>query len=230
MLGDAIGNLLPAALAIALSPVLIVAIVLILGAPRARTAGPAFALGWVAGLVAMTVAVAVLVDVRADPDADDPGLDWFKIAVGVLFLVMAARQWRKRPQPGAEPEPPGWMASLGTATPPRAAALGAALAGANPKNLALTITVGASIAEADLDGAATATAIAVFIALASSTVVGPTLWYLADAERAVQPLAAVRQFMSANDAVIKMVVLLLLGATVLGDGLSGHAAESAPSA
>ena len=46
MLLDVIGDLLPAA--VALSPIPIVAVVLVLGSPGARTAGPAFALGWVA--------------------------------------------------------------------------------------------------------------------------------------------------------------------------------------
>ena len=45
--GPALGSLLPSAVAIALSPIPIVAIVLVLGSPRARTSGPAFVLGWV---------------------------------------------------------------------------------------------------------------------------------------------------------------------------------------
>ena len=62
MLGDAIGDLLPSALAVALSPIPIVAIVLVLGAPHARTAGPAFAIGWIAGLLAVSVVVVLLGD------------------------------------------------------------------------------------------------------------------------------------------------------------------------
>jgi hypothetical protein len=50
---DVIGDLLPSALAVALSPVPIIAVVLALGAPNARTAGPSFALGWITGLVAV---------------------------------------------------------------------------------------------------------------------------------------------------------------------------------
>jgi threonine/homoserine/homoserine lactone efflux protein len=133
----------------------------------------------------------LLVGSAADPDTDDPGLNWFKIAIGVLFLVMAARQWTKRPPPGEEAEKPAWMTSIETATPRRAALLGAIFSGANPKNLALTLAASASIAEAGLDGVDTGIA-----------------------------LAAVRDFMSDNNAVIKMVVLLLLGATMLGDGLA----------
>jgi len=220
MVSDAIGDLLPSALAVALSPIPIIAIVLVLGAPNARRAGPAFAVGWVAGLLAVSVVVVLLVGSGDDPDGDDPGVDWLKIAIGILFLLMAAKQWTKRPKEGEEPEMPAWMATIDTATPPRAALLGAALSGANPKNLALTLAAVASIAEAGLDAGDTAIAVALFIALGSVTVAGSVLFYLVDADRAARPLAAVKQFMSDNNAVIMMVVLLLLGAKLLGDGLA----------
>jgi threonine/homoserine/homoserine lactone efflux protein len=219
VLGDAIGDLLPSALAVALTPIPIVAIVLVLGTSNARTAGPAFVFGWIAGLVFVSVVVVLLVAIENDADSDDPGLDWLKIAIGVLFLVMAARQWTKRPAHDEELATPDWMTSLEGATPRKALLLGATFSGANPKNLALTAAASASIAEAGLDRIDTAIAIVVFIALASVTVAGPMLFYLLDAERAAGPLAAVKQFMSDNDVVIKMVVLLLLGAVILGDGL-----------
>jgi threonine/homoserine/homoserine lactone efflux protein len=220
MLGDVIGDLLPSALAVALSPIPIVAVVLILGTPKARLAGPAFALGWVAGLLAVSVLVVLAVGTGDDPDADDPGLDWLKIAIGILFLAMAARQWTKRPKQGEEPGQPSWMATIDSASPARALMLGAALSGANPKNLALVLAASASIAEAGLDGPDTAIAIAVFTALGSVTVAGSVLAYLVDADRAARPLDAVKRFMSDNNAVIMMVVLLLLGAKLLGDGLA----------
>jgi threonine/homoserine/homoserine lactone efflux protein len=219
-LNEAIGNLLPSALAVALSPIPIVAVVLVLGAPRARTAGPAFALGWTAGLLAVSVVVLLLVGSGGDADGDDPGLDWLKIAVGALFLGMAAKQWAKRPGSGEEPEAPSWMASVDSATPARAALLGATLSGANPKNLALTLTAAASIAEAGLDSADTAIATAVFVAIGSATVAGAVLFYLVDGDRAARPLAALKRFMAENNAVIMMVVLLLLGAKLIGDGLA----------
>jgi hypothetical protein len=46
------------------------------------------------------------------------------------------------------------------------------------------------------------------------------LVYLVDAKRAARPLNAIKRFMSDNNAVIMMVVLLLLGAKLLGDGLA----------
>jgi threonine/homoserine/homoserine lactone efflux protein len=220
VVSEAIGDLLPSAVAVALSPIPIIAIVLVLGAPKARTAGPAFAFGWIAGLLAVSIIVVLVLGTGDDPDSDDPGVNWFKVAIGILFLVMAAKQWQKRPKPGEEPETPNWMATIDTATPPRAGLLGAALSSANPKNLALTLAAAASIAEAGLDRSDTAIAIAVFVALGSVTVAGSVLFYLVDADRAARPLAAVKQFMSDNNAVIMMIVLLLLGAKLLGDGLA----------
>jgi threonine/homoserine/homoserine lactone efflux protein len=219
MLNQAIGDLLPSAFAVALSPIPIIAVVLVLGAPQARTAGPTFALGWIGALATVSIVVVLVLGGGADSDSDDPGLDWLKIAIGIFFLLLAAKQWTKRPKPGGEPEMPNWMATIDTATPSRALLLGAALSGANPKNLALTLAASASIAEAGLDGADTALAVAVFIAVGSVTVAGSVLFYLVDAERAARPLGAVKQFMSDNK-VIMMVVLLLLGAKLLGDGLA----------
>ena len=220
MLIDVIGDLLPSAIAVALSPIPIIAIVLVLGAPRARTAGPAFALGWIGGLLAVSVIVVLVLGAGSDPDSDDPGISWFKVAIGILFLVMAANQWKKRPKDGQEPETPKWMATIDTATPSKAVVLGAALSGANPKNLALTLAAAASIAEAGLDRADEAIAVAVFVALGSVTVAGAVLVYLVDAKRAARPLNAIKSFMSDNNAVIMMVVLLLLGTKLLGDGLA----------
>ena len=220
MLNDAIGDLLPSAIAVALSPIPIVAVVVVLGAPRARTAGPAFALGWIAGLFSVSVIVVLLLGSGSDSDSDDPGLNWLKIVIGIVFLLMAAKQWTKRPKPGKEPDTPSWMATIDSATPARAVLLGAALSGANPKNLALTLTAAASIAEAGLDTMDSAIAVAVFTALGSLTVAGSVLFYLLAGDRAARPLAAVKQFMADNNAVIMMVVLLLFGVKLLGDGLA----------
>jgi threonine/homoserine/homoserine lactone efflux protein len=194
VLNGAIGDPLPSAIAVALSPIPIVAVVVVLGSARARTAGPAFAVGWIAGLLAVSVVVVLLLGSGSDTDSDDPGLDWFKIVIGIAFLLMAA--------------------------PARAALLGVAMSGANPKNLALTLTAAASIAEAGLDTTDTAIAVAVFTALGSLTVAGSVLFCLLVGDRAARPLGAVKQFMADNNAVIMMVVLLLLGAKLLGDGLA----------
>lgn len=220
MLGEAIGGLIPSAIAVALSPIPIVGVVLVLGSPRARASGAAFALGWIFGLAALATLVVLVLGSGVDHDTET-GIEWFKVAIGLVFLAMAAKQWRKRPREGQTEPMPGWMESIESITAARAAVLGAGLSGANPKNVALTVAASASISEVGLDGLDTAIAVLAYVALGSVTVAGAVLFYLVDPARATRPLAAVGRFMAANSAVIMMVVLLLLGAKLLGDGLAG---------
>ena len=50
-MGQAIGELLPTALGVAISPLPIVAVVLVLLSARGRSNGPAFLLGWIVGVL-----------------------------------------------------------------------------------------------------------------------------------------------------------------------------------
>ncbi len=221
MLNDAIGGLLPAAVAVALSPIPIVAVVLVLATPRARTNGPAFALGWVAGLTAVSVLVVLVTSGADDPSSEVAhGVDWGLAAIGVLFLAMAIKVWVQRPRAGETPKTPSWMTSLDSVSPARALVLGLALSGANPKNLALTAAAAASISHAGLDRGDTAIAIAVFVVLGSLTVVGAVVASLVAPGRVERPLAGIKQFMLDNNAGIMMVILVLLGAKFLGDALA----------
>ena len=102
-MGQAIGDLLPSAIGVALSPVPIIAVILILGTPKARSNGPAFAVGWVLGLVIVSVIVLLVAGGSDDPDSgSSTAVDVIKLLIGVLFLVLALKQWQGRPQPGEE--------------------------------------------------------------------------------------------------------------------------------
>jgi threonine/homoserine/homoserine lactone efflux protein len=223
--GQAIGDLLPSAVGVALSPVPIIAVILMLGTPRARSNGPAFAVGWVLGLVVVSVIVLAAASGADDPDSGaSTSADTVKLVLGLVFLVMALRQWRGRPREGEEPTMPKWMSALNEFGAGKSFGLGAVLSGVNPKNLALTLAAAASIAQARLDGAESAAAVAVFVVLASLTVAGPVIFFLLAGDAASKPLASIKAFMSEHNAVIMMVVLLVLGAKLLGNGISGLSA------
>ena len=221
-MGQAIGGLLPLAIGVALSPLPIVAVILMLGTPRARSNGPAFALGWVLGLVIVSVVVVFVTGGADDPDsAASTGVNWGQVGIGVLFLTMALRQWRKRPKPGEEAHLPAWMGSLDRFKAGKSLGLGGLLSGVNPKNLALTAAAASSIAQAGLSSSGETLSIAVFVIIGSLTVAGPVLFYLVAPKKAAGPLESIKQFMAEHNAVIMMVVLLVLGAKVLGQGIGG---------
>jgi threonine/homoserine/homoserine lactone efflux protein len=222
MLSHAIGGLLPAALAVALSPIPIVAVTLMLGTPRARTNGVGFASGWIVGLVAVSVVVLLVTHGSSTANSNaSGGVRWGTLAVGVLFLSMAFRQLRKRPKKGETPEMPSWMATIDHFTAVKSTVLGVALSAANPKNLLLTATAAAAIAQQGLTSTGDVVAVAVFVVIASSTVGGPVLLYLLAPKKMSGPLDTVREFMSEHNAVIMFVVLLLLGVKLIGNGIAG---------
>jgi threonine/homoserine/homoserine lactone efflux protein len=222
MLIDAIGGLLPSAIGVALSPIPIIGVILILDTPKARSNGPAFAVGWVLGMVVVSVLVLTVAGGADDPNSStSDGVNWVTLLLGLAFFSMAARQWRSRPKQGETPTMPKWMSAIDRVDPPRAFLLGAALSGLNPKNLALTLAASAAIAQAGLSGADDAIAVAVFVVIASVTVVGSVLFSLIGGDAAAKPLASVKEFMTDHSNVIMMVVLLVLGAKLVGNGLAG---------
>lgn len=222
MLGQAIGGLLPSAIGVALSPVPIIAVILVLGTPKARSNGPAFALGWVGGLVVVSVIVLLVASGASNPNSgSSTAVNAIKLALGAVFLFMAAAQWQKRPKKGEEPTMPKWMGTIDTFTPAKSLAFGAALSAVNPKNLALTIAAAGSIAQAGLGAGQDTIAVAVFVVLGSLTVAGPVVFYMLATNKAEGPLAAIKDFMSDHNAVIMFVVLLVLGAKLVGDGIAG---------
>src|SRR5215210_6836053 len=139
-MGPAIGDILPLAVGVAISPVPIIAIVLILGTPRARSNGPAFALGWLAGLSIAGGIFLAVASGRAHEEGDGPEtwVSIVKLIFGLLFVLLAARIWHKRPRAGQEAQMPGWMRAIDRFTAVRSLVLGVVLSALNPKNLALT--------------------------------------------------------------------------------------------
>ncbi len=220
MLSQAIGNLLPAAMGVALSPIPIVAVILMLGTPRARSNGPAFALGWVLGLTVVSVVVIVVAGGADDPNSTaSDSVNWLQVALGLAFFFMAFRQWRKRPKRGEAPTMPKWVQAVDSFTPVRSFTVGVLLSAVNPKNLALTLAAAASIAQAGLSAGDDAIAVAVFVVIGSITVAGLVVFFLFGGEHATKPLASIKEFMEDHNAVIMIVVLLVLGAKLLGSGL-----------
>jgi threonine/homoserine/homoserine lactone efflux protein len=222
-MGKAIGDILPLAIGVAISPVPIIAIVLMLGTPRARATGPAFALGWIAGLTVAGTIMLVIASGNATTDTGKPEtwVSLLKLVLGALFLLLAVKQWRGRPAAGQEASMPKWMRAIDTFAAGKALLAGAVLSGLNPKNLALTIAAAAAIAQAGISSGQEAGAVAIFVALGSLTILAPLVIYFALGARAARILDGLKMWMAAHNAAIMSVLLLVLGAKLIGDAISG---------
>ena len=222
-MGAAIGDILPMAVGVALSPVPIIAIVLMLGTPRAKTNGPAFAVGWLIGLSIAGGLMLAFASGRAEEDGEGPAT-WVtivKLVFGVAFVLLAARTWRGRPRGSEEASMPKWMQAIDTFRTGKAFVAGAVLSGLNPKNLALTIAAAAAIASVGISTGEAIATLAVFILLGSLSILAPLGIYFLMSSRAVTILGGLKNWMARHNAVIMTVLLLVLGAKLIGDAVAG---------
>ncbi|MCZ7588787.1 MAG: GAP family protein [Gaiella sp.] len=224
-MGEAIGDMLPAAVGVAISPLPIVAVVLMLVTARGRANGPAFLLGWIVG-VAGAGAILLVIASGADAHAEGQPADWvnwLKLILGLGLLALAATQWRRRPHEGAEAATPRWMGSLDAFTPAKAGGAGIVLSALNPKNLLLIVAGMAAIAETGISAGEQTVALLVFTVVASIGVAAPVVIYFALGERSADLLDRLKTWMTQNNAVIMAVLLLVIGVKLIGDAISGVA-------
>jgi hypothetical protein len=219
---EAVGAVLPLAIGVAISPIPIIAVILMLFSARARQNGLAFLAGWILALLVVGAIVLVLASAgRVGSDDTSSNLAALaKALLGVLFLFLAVRQWRGRPAEGEQAPMPKWMAAIDSFTTGRSLGLGALLAGLNPKNLALTAAAGLAIAQAGVSEASAVVALVIFVAVASLSVGIPVLYDLAAGEGARKTLDGWKAWLLANNAAVMAVLFVVLGFVLLGQGIS----------
>ena len=207
-------------LGIALSPIPVIAVVALLLSRRPRTTGLGFTGGWLFGIVAATSlsALFALFTQRL-------GLGWLQHAVavtgaiiGVVFIALGVAVWWRRHSSAAEP---AWLAALDRMSVQGAVTTGFALSTANPKNLLASVSAGLLLGWSGLPTVAIVTSAAAFSLVAASTVLLPTLAYLAFGRAAGGRLATVRSWLVRNHAPVVAIVLIAIGLLFVVRGLGG---------
>jgi hypothetical protein len=219
-MGPAMGDVVPFSVGVAFGPIPIIAVILLLLSGRPASNGLAFLLVWVGGL-AMVSAIVLLVAPAGESASGQKSLvgGIVRLSVGAGLLVLAYRQWQKRPALGQKAELPRWMNTLETLRPVKAFGLGVLLSGLNIKNVMLIVAALLTLAEARLRDAQTVAAVSVFIAISSMAVLVPVVVYLTLGERAAKPLGAARAWLEANHATLMALLPLILGTAAIRKAL-----------
>ena len=221
-MGQGISAILTFAIGVAISPVPIIAVILMLFSQRARVNGPAFLVGWVVALAAVSTIVYVVShdgNVATNSTASD-SVSWGKIVLGVLLLALARRNWAKRPAAGEEAAMPKWLATVESVSPVKALGLGIVLAAVNPKNLILTAGAAAGLAQVPgLSTTDAVVAIAVFVVIGSLTIAGPVVYALVGGAKAKASLDSAKTWLTAHNAAVLAVLFLVFGVDLIAKGL-----------
>jgi hypothetical protein len=216
---DAILESLVFAPVIALTPVPIIAVILLLGTPHARTNAMSFVVAWAFGLLAIGTVV-LLASRGADTGGSEgprPLLGAGKLALAALALAIAVQQWRRR---GRAREVPAWMRRLDGFRARSSAVLALMLSAGNPKNIVAAVGATAAIAAADIEPGGQAVALAIFVAVATLGVLVPVCVYFVFHERSARALAALRAWLVAHSATLVSVLMFLIAGKLLHDGVA----------
>jgi threonine/homoserine/homoserine lactone efflux protein len=220
-MGTVIGEILPLAVGIAISPIPIIAVILMLLAPGARGASVGFMIGWVAGIIVAVVVFTLLSSVIPQgTGGPSQASAVIKIILGVLLLFLALRQWWARPASGEQAALPKWMSAIDSMTVGKALGLGFLLSAVNPKNLIMAVSAGLIIGGAGLALAQATVVIIIFVLLAACTVIVPVIGYLIASARLAKPLDRLREWLVENNATIMAVLLLVIGVALIGKGIA----------
>ena len=217
-MGSVIGELLPLAIGIAVSPVPIIAVILMLFSKRAGSTSVGFLIGWLIGIIVATGIFTAISGSLTSGGAPSTSSSWIKLVLGLLLFSLGARQWRGRHEPHQTPK---WMAAIDDFNFPKALGLGFLLSAINPKNLIMAAGAGVTIGSAGLSISSEIGAIAVFTVIAGSTVSIPVIAYLVAAEKMRGPLDRLKAWLETNNAAVMGMLILVLGTVLLGKGIGG---------
>ena len=215
--------LLPLALGVAVSPIPIIAVLIMLLSERARVTGWGFLLGWILG-----IAVACCASILLGSVLEFRSGTWqsytaslLALLLGVLALVAALRSWRRRPRLGQSPTLPRWLSTADQLSIGRSAGLGVLLSVANPKNLLLCQAAGTEIAQSHLPVGQQAWAALQFTAVAAITVALPVLTHAAAKQGMSNPLNTLRTWLIAKSSAVTSILLIVIATVLIVRGIKG---------
>lgn len=209
------------ALAVAISPLAIIAVVVLLVSSRPRLLGSCYLLGWMGALSGASVLSYLFGAGASDASSSGALLSWVKLAVGVGLLVLGWRSWRQRPGAGEEPPMPGWLSGADHLGPAGAAGLGALFI-VKPKNLLLVLAMGGALADRHLPGPAAAGSIAAFVVLGSVLLLVPVLAAFFGGAGTTAALESLKAWLLRHNAVLLAVLLTIFGLALLAQGVAAR--------
>jgi hypothetical protein len=210
------------ALGIAVTPVAITAVLLLLTTPQARRNGPAFLAGWVVALGVVGGVVLVIIGSTTVTHAGTTPewLSWLRIALGILLLLVGVFEAHQHAGGESTIRRPSWTEKLGKVRPSVAFGLGAALAGARPKNIILIIGGATAIVQAGISAGGQSIAYIIFAAVATLGVAIPIVIYFVTGDRAAETLQHLEEWLASSSAAIISVLCLIIGVDLIGSGIS----------
>ncbi|WP_104092465.1 GAP family protein [Arthrobacter sp. GMC3] len=217
---QALGHLLPIAVASAVSSVPIMATILILLSTNKRRSSLPYLIGWVLGIASVVISFTLLASVISEPSSGgkQTGNGIAQIAIGLALVTFAIIVWRRsRGKP--EGEEPKWLATVGSLGPWSSFGLGVVL-NLRPKAILLSAAAALSLNGSALTVGEATIVIAIYTAMSATTVGVPVIATLMRPEKTEAWLVSTRAWIARNNRTVTILILLMIGVVIVGNGLT----------
>ena len=220
---EVVGYVIPFGVGVALSPLPIIAVLLLVMAPVGARGGVLFLVARLLSFAVLTAVFAWASDLIDDAASSTTPAAVLRLLVGAGLVVWAVVKWHRRPRGDEEPKLPGWMSSIDGMSAGAAFRLGFVMTAVNPKEIAFAAGAGLTVGGAMLGAGEMVIVGAVFVVIACAGIAVPVVAVLVGGERMDPILVESRAWLVRNNTIVLAIVLLVLGAVLIGSGLSGLA-------
>jgi hypothetical protein len=218
-----VGDILPLALVVSVSPINIVAAILLLFSKRPIANATTYLLGFVLGVAAMLSGITALANtIDLSPGTErSRGISALLLTLGLVLIVVGVRKFSHRPGLDQEPEEPRWMTGIGDFGAGQSFLVGASVGALNPKNIAVAFASAVVVATAQLPVGQQVGVIAIYTLIASIGVATPIVAALVLGDRSESVLGAWKHWLDRNNGTVMAVIYLFFGVILLGKGIAG---------
>lgn len=217
-MNEAVGYLLPLASVVALSPLTLIAAVIITG-NRSRFAFLSGNLVIILVLLTLCVQLANVLIKPNEQEADRLS-GMALIALGSALVVLAGRKFATVRQGEIAGELPAWADNIERLSLMRTFLLGVVLAGVNPKNLLLMMSAATIIVSVDRDFATEMLLVIGFAVTASMVPIGIFIGMVTFPRPMSKLMVGLRSWLIQHNIAITATILLVIGLNVVGNGIA----------
>jgi hypothetical protein len=222
MFWGVLGDILPLAFGVIISPMPIVAVIALLLGPKGRGNAVAFTIAFFVATVVVTLVFAS--GTKGTTQSDSFFATALRIIVEFafagLFFFFAWWSWKRRAKKGEPTPEPKWLAAIDSFGLVKSVGLALLLGVVNLKNLPIEIAVGARIGTAGLEWPLVFILVLIFAIIASLGIIIPTVIASTGSTRVSGFLASMKSGLIAHNQVIMAVLFVILGIVQLGKAIA----------
>jgi len=216
---EALKDAFPMSLGLALSPFPLIAIIIILMTPKAKSNSLWFLLGWISGIYGIGLLVLVIPGLGSNHDTPSIYSGAIRIALGLSLLIFALKTWLNRPRRGDEIVTPKLFLSIDKFGLRKSMLTGFLFSAANVKNMAFSAAGAIRINQSLAANQSIFIALLLFSLIGSLTLIFPVIIY-AFAEKKIEPTFLLwKKWLIKNNAIVLVLILGFIGLILVKGGI-----------